>query len=150
MKLTSTLELCRRDRRPGGIQTERTYLDFIVDGRSLQELLQPGDLIGCLGWGSADAERRSVQQLLLRAPSEIPSGRVALYVCPECGDLACGAITVRIEEGPDGFVWREFGFERGYDEALQENTSYLSVGPFLFNKTDYWQCLQQRLGAHSD
>ena len=36
-------------------------------------------------------------RLLGRLPADLPPGRVAVFVCPECADLGCGAVTVRLE-----------------------------------------------------
>jgi hypothetical protein len=56
----------------------------------------------------SDEDERAAQRLLLAAPSEI-DGRVALYVCPECGDVHCEAITVIIDRQGDEMVWRDAG-----------------------------------------
>jgi hypothetical protein len=72
------------------------------------------------------------------------SGRVPLSVCAECGDLGCGAITALVERTPDGFVWRDFAFENNYDGTMTDMDSYRAIGPFMFNKTEYWQVLNER------
>ena len=135
----SILELRWRVRTGGGGRTERRYLDFIVDGVSLLDRLgHSEEQVSPLGCWSDDSERDSIEQLL-SAP-----GRVPLYVCAECGDLGCGAITALIERGSDGFVWRDFGFQNGRDEDTVDLDSYRGVGPFMFNKTDYWKLLNER------
>lgn len=109
----STFELDWRLRKGGRHTTERRYLDFVVDGHSLVDSVQPGDIIGCLGWGAKESERQSIEQLMLKAKSRLGDGRVPIYVCPECGDLGCGAVIARIERTPMGFRWADFGFEDG-------------------------------------
>ena len=37
-----------------------------------------------------------IAELLRKAPASLPSGRTPSYVCPECGDVGCGAIAVRM------------------------------------------------------
>ncbi|HYE72789.1 MAG TPA: hypothetical protein VEF04_05635, partial [Blastocatellia bacterium] len=69
------------------------------------------------------------------------SGRIPIYVCAECGELECGAVTVKIDKVADNFVWSDFSFENGYDCTTQ---TFHQVGPFAFNKTDYWQVLNRR------
>jgi hypothetical protein len=134
---TSKLELRWRVGSGGGGRTERRYLDFVVDGISLYDRLAVGDQVTALGCWSPDLEREHIQQLLSA------SGRVPLYVCAECGDLGCGAITALVERGPDGFVWRDFASENNYDASITDAESYRAVGPFVFNKTEYWCVLNE-------
>ena len=134
----SGLELRWRVRAGGAGRTERRYLDFLVDGVSLYDHLRLADQVTALGCWSADFEREHIQQLL-SAP-----GRVPLYVCAECGDLACGAITALVERTPDGFVWRDFASENNYDASITDVESYRAVGPFVFNKAEYWRVLNER------
>jgi hypothetical protein len=96
------------------------WLDFVVDGHSLGEAFAAigegytsGDLIGCLGWANnKDYERSLVRQLLVEQPPELESGRYLLYVCPECGDIGCGAVTVVITDDNDQIGWERFRYER--------------------------------------
>ena len=144
----STLALDWRTRSGGGGKTQQDHLDFVVDGRSLLDRLPPVDNVGVLGWTLPEYEAGAVAQLLLRQPSEMPGGRVPLYVCAECGDLDCGAVTARIEKTADAFVWSDFAWEVTYhyepedDGVLQR---YADVGPFVFHKTDYWNVFNDRL-----
>jgi hypothetical protein len=32
-----------------------------------------------------------------------------LYVCPECGDIQCGAMTVEITKTGNTYTWQNFG-----------------------------------------
>jgi hypothetical protein len=38
-----------------------------------------------------------------------------MYVCAECGDLGCGAVTAAVEVGDDKVVWRDFGYQNNYE-----------------------------------
>jgi hypothetical protein len=135
---TSILQLLWRVRAGGGGRTERRFLDFVVDGESLCDQLRVGDHVTALGCWPPDSEREHIQQLLSA------SGRVPLYVCAECGDLRCGAITALVERTPEGFVWRDFAFENGSDATMTDMDSYRAIGPFVFHKTEYWQVLNGR------
>jgi hypothetical protein len=137
------LELRWRVRPGGGGRTERRYLDFVVDGVSLHDQLRIGDQVTALGCWPTAFEREHIRQLLSA------SGRVPLYVCAECGDLACGAMTVFVERTPDGFVWRDFAFQNNDDATMTEMDSCRAIGPFVFNKTEYWQVLNERAAALS-
>jgi hypothetical protein len=66
--------------------------------------------------------------------SDVPVGghRVPLFVCPECGDLACGAITARVSRTELGAQWADFAYENGFDP-----TSKLTLGPFEFEWAAY-------------
>jgi len=65
-------------------------------------------------------------------------------VCAECGDLGCGALQALVERSPDGFVWHDFAFENNYDTSMTDADSYRAIGPFVFNKAEYWQVLNER------
>ena len=65
-------------------------------------------------------------------------------MCAECGDLGCGAITALVERTLDGFVWRDFAFQHNDDASITDAESYRAVGPFVFNKTEYWHVLNER------
>lgn len=140
----SKLELTWRTRQGGGGKSHREYLDFVIDGQSLYDLLQPGDFIGCLGWLQTQVEQQIVGELLLKRPTELKTGRNMLYICPECGDIECGAITVRIEKTSECFVWKDFGYENGGGESEHNPQSYKTIGPFQFRKAEYWQTLTSR------
>ncbi len=45
--------------------------------------------------------RDSIQQLLLDVPTALPDDRQSVFVCAECGDVGCGAITARIVRHDD-------------------------------------------------
>ena len=124
----------------GGSKTERWYLDFVVNGSSLFELVEAGryDLVGVLGWGD---ERFAVDvrdALLLLRPPTLPSGRVPVFVCPECGGLGCGAIGARIDRDSDSIRWSDFAFENDYDSTL---TVPIEAGPFVFDEERYCEAL---------
>jgi hypothetical protein len=102
------LELQWRDRRVGPNQTPRRFLDYVVNGVSLYER-HGMDFISCLGWLDPNQDEHAAQRLLGKAEPDLEA-RVAIYICPECGDLDCGAITSKIElEGGD-VLWRGMAF----------------------------------------
>jgi hypothetical protein len=143
----STLQLVRRARSAKGPATSHEFLDFVVDGRSLLDLLGGLALVGCLGWGDGVVQRAAAERLLLRLPSGLESGRVPLYVCAECGDLDCGAVTAHIERTADAFVWSDFGMEGGAGSEVTRYPKWKDLGPFAFHKTEYWQALHAHPAA---
>src|SRR4051794_40409173 len=111
--MQSKLQLAWRDRSGGGGRTARRFLDIVVHGLPLLEVLgcPQSDFISRLGLGSAEVQQNSVDHLLLKLPPDSPSKRVLLLVCPECGDLGCGAFSARITRSGEDYVWSDFAFE---------------------------------------
>jgi hypothetical protein len=140
----STLELtwCRREGGRG--KTQRDYLDFVVDGQSLSDLLHANGWVGCLGWLKSEVEQNVVERLLVKHPSELGNNRYSLYICPECGKIGCGAFTAAIRETVDGYYWEHFGFENDYSDAMSRFKEFEDVGPFRFKKDEYIQVLVDR------
>jgi len=88
-------------RRAGWIDSREVSL--IVNGRALLELTGGGDL-----GGLSPAELPPSDHLLGRPNEHLAlAGRSALLICPECGDLGCGAVLARIEVGPDVVTWTD-------------------------------------------
>jgi hypothetical protein len=137
--IVATLQLVQRDRKGGGSKTARSFLDFTIDGDPLHErLAQPLDLISVLWLDHPAPEERqkAVRRLLKLAPGDFPDDRVALYICPECGDLGCGAISVEILISEDKVIWRDFGYENNYESVVTRDR-YKSIGPFEFERAAY-------------
>jgi len=62
-----------------------------------------------------------------------------MCVCPECGDLACGAVTVVARRGY--LAWRDFGIQNSYEEEVHR-TGFENVGPFTFDGLLYHRLLE--------
>ena len=117
-------------------RAQQSFLDFVVSGRSLyEELFRRGfGYVSCLGWLADPHDQDARARLLLEQEGDLPSGRTALYICPECADLGCGAISVRIlREGAD-MVWTELGHENNYEDGF---APLPKLGPFRFKEADY-------------
>lgn len=132
----SRLDLELVDPEPNGAR----YLEFLIDGKSLLEIFGYDNGPSCLTFVYLDEElQKMLDSLLLRRQADFPDNRRPLYVCPQDGDLACGAATVIIEEHDDTIVWRDFGWENTYEDDVG---IYEDIGPFTFNKTQYFQTLK--------
>jgi hypothetical protein len=132
-----------------GSRTPQRFLDFVIDGRPLQpEIQQRGfDTITPL-WldgGSARAfATRSVQLLLGEIPGDAPQGRVSLYVCSECGDLGCGAVTVRLAVSEDIVEWSDWGYQNNYDDDIYRD-SLDDLPALTFARDQYQAALRASL-----
>lgn len=128
-----------------GDRVHREYLDFVVDGKPLRELVlrrvvdvdEANDYASLLvtNW-PVDLIADHVRMLLGEAPSQLADGRVPLYVCAECGGLGCGTITVVIERANDTVTWRDFGWQTDYDPFV-DGDPFADVGPFQFAREPY-------------
>lgn len=132
--------------RPG--HPDQRSIDFVVDGLRLSSLVADKDLCGRL---SADPEAawnpEALQILRGEAPADAEGDRVMLYVCAECGDLGCGALTCRVVRTERTIAWSDFAFENDYDPDMTDRASYADVGPFLFDAAQYRTALESAAGA---
>jgi hypothetical protein len=137
----STVDIIWAMRTGGGGRTERRYLDFVIDGVPLSSLLKC-DVISPFGWTIPNEQVAAVDRLVRRKAADLPEQRVSLYVCPECGDLGCGAVSVQVEGGNGVVTWRDFAFQNNYDDSVHRE-GFENVGPFVFEGRRYHQVLEQ-------
>ena len=123
------------------MRSGRRFMDYAVGGRPLHGLLLSSergsladDLIPVLvyDWPPED----DIDSLLGERRSDLDDGRVPLYVCPECGDLGCGAITAVVERSSETVGWRELGYQTNY-EPFDDDQRLTDVGPFEFDRSEY-------------
>jgi hypothetical protein len=134
--------------RPGGntggtTRHERFSVDFLVNRASLYKLLGADklDMIGRFSKETPDWNSKSVEVFIQKLPPDLGNGRVMLYVCSECGDIGCGAITMQISKNNDEYIWSLFAYENDYDLEMTDYVSYKSVGPFRFSTEQYEQVI---------
>ncbi len=63
-------------------------------------------------------------------------GRTALYICPECGDLGCGAVTLLVQREAGLIIWKDFGIQNNYEEVIHTD-GFEDIGPFTFEGKQY-------------
>jgi hypothetical protein len=127
----------------GAYKSERHFLDFVVNGKSLWKAIgESRDRVSvlCAEYLLEDTSR-AVNRLLLTADAIIPNDRRYLFICSECGDLGCGAITLTVAKEGDAVLWKNFGYENNYDTEI-EFDEYKGVGPFKFDRADYEKTLR--------
>ena len=138
----SSLRLEWKRRAGGGGRTQRNFLDFIVDGQSLSAVV--GDQISCLGSFVSDENAKAVRRLLLEEPADLPDNRRTLYVCPECGDIGCGVVSLVVERVDKKIIWRDFGYENNYEGGVRVE-GFEEIGPFAFNADEYEKVIKQAI-----
>jgi len=96
-------------------------VDFVLDGCGLSELVEATEIGGLdnqvTPFEFVTVDARSV--MAGEAPFEdwIPdTSRIPILVCP-CGDLCCGALTVRLSRDTSGVQWSEWAWENHMDPA---------------------------------
>jgi hypothetical protein len=137
--MTSTLEVVWTTRPGTECRTERRFCDFVVDGVALSSLF--GDFITPFGWLDANEESASIDRLLRKSPPDAGRGRTTLYICPECGDLGCGAITLSVQSETGVIIWKDFGIQNNYEDVVHMD-GFQDVGPFIFDATQYHELFE--------
>jgi|ERR1700722_5902966 len=130
----------------GTFKSERHFLDFVVDGQSLWETVgKRHDMVSILcAEYSADETAKAIGRLRLNEEADLPNGRRSFFLCPECGDLGCGAITAPVEREGKTIRWKAFGYENTWEDKISLD-SYSTVGPFTFDATAYKRTLAQAM-----
>jgi hypothetical protein len=113
------------------------YLDWSVDGVALEDLFGPVvgtgfDYVSPLDEAWVEGAVEALLRLFGETEPDLPSGRTSLYVCPECGDLGCGAYTARVIFGQDVVSWSDVVWETDYSD---ESDDLDGVGPFVFARS---------------
>jgi hypothetical protein len=134
----------------GDYQVHRDFVDFIVDGRPLLFQLSDLDAVSPLASDVPPAIfTAQVRSLLLETDPPLPGGRYVVYGCPECEDLACGAVTAVIDRDGDDFIWRDFAWQTDEHADLELN-GYHGIGPFRFHGAEYRAALHSLLDTSAD
>jgi hypothetical protein len=136
-----TMQIRTKFRNGGAHSRNRYTFDFVVDGLSLFEAMnvRDADLVGCLDSEDTRLNTGAVNKLLVKELPDIPPDRVMIYICPECGDLGCGAFTVRVTNEENQFVWSGFQYENSYDPSMTRR--WEKLGPFHFVAEEYQRVL---------
>ncbi|MET8220863.1 oxidoreductase [Streptomyces hirsutus] len=131
----------------GDYQVHRDFVDFVVDGCPLLFRLSDLDAVSPLASDIPPAIfTAQVRSLLLETEAPLPSGRYIVYGCPDCEDLACGAVTAAIERDGEDYIWRDFAWQTDEHADLERN-GYHGLGPFRFRGADYRTALAALLAG---
>lgn len=130
---------------PNGVfKSERHFLDFVIDGKSLWEKVgKPHDEVSVVCFEYPVEETiRAVNRLLLTEKAVIPGNRRSMFICAECGDLGCGAVTAFVFREGTSVVWKDFGFENNYEVNIRLE-EHEHIGPYVFDWKQYQSALSQ-------
>jgi len=140
---------------PGSTQRAVSYDDFTVDGVRLFKILfaahKPDDVtLFDAAW--PEGAVKEVDELLGTRQPELDDGRVPLYVCAECADLGCGALTAEIERIDDLVIWKNFGWQNDYEDGWEvgEYQDLSSLAPITFERGQYERVLQEARDRYVD
>lgn len=128
---------------------ESHYLDFVIDGQRLAHRLPVArGMATPLNRAWLPSVENAVLELLGKRPTAgLEAGRVSLFVCGECGDLGCGAVTAALDMDPDRITWRQFAWENGYEPAEPIENAPASIA---FGTADYEKVLGSAYRAVAD
>lgn len=107
----------------------RTFIDFIIDGKSLYQMLKKYDLIPALGWNSEEYQKQILDYFLLKQLHPYLYYRYPVLVCPWCGEEECGFISIFIEREGDLIIWKDF--------KLEPDNLSIPLEPFYFKWEEY-------------
>jgi hypothetical protein len=149
--VTSTFALAWAERSVGQAQSHRRFLDYVIDGDSFYRR-HGHDLVSVLGWFVPDEEHLAAQRLLGTSSPDV-DGRTAISVCPEDGDLLCGALTARIINEGNEIHWIDLALSYpDHDNGTWQHDSLrLAGGPELrFDAEEYKSAIRQCLLAERE
>jgi len=114
--------------------------DFTISGKPLLPIIERSgyDLLPRLGGDLVPLDMELRARLLCDVAGDTPSGRVALYICPECGDFGCGVVSAKVTKDGDRVEWSAFGYENDHDGAF---VPIERLGPFRFEWSEYAETL---------
>jgi hypothetical protein len=127
-------------------KSARRFLDFCVDDLALYPVVVAAGYgnVSPLWTGLSAAteleSNRAIDRLLGQAAPDAPMGRVSVYVCPERGDLGCGAITVRLGLSVTSVTWSAWGYQRDYEDEVHPLESEVLVD-MTFDRAQYESAL---------
>lgn len=109
------------------------FYEFDIDDVPLSNLLQVGlkELTGMFTPEAADSGYFVSQ--IAKYIGRMPTDRILLYVCSDCGDISCGALSAKIDFTENKIIWSDFA----YENSIEIVERYPEVGPFEFSKEEY-------------
>ncbi|WP_156911150.1 MULTISPECIES: hypothetical protein [unclassified Arthrobacter] len=149
VEMLNVLSVVLADVEYEGLAVPSQFMDFAIDGRLLRETLRVGTDLAAIEQETtllrADFPHAAVEQidrLTLASTGEFKDGRVALFLCPVCGDVACGTVSARISTEAHTVTWEDFGWQDGYTKEPPQPWLF-ERQRFTFDKTAYLTLMKQ-------
>jgi len=120
---------------PGG----EPFYEFDISETPLSSILQVDlkQLSGIFTPEGSDSGYFVAQ--LAKFLGKLTTEKILLYVCADCGDLGCGALTAQISFSENSVVWNDFA----YENASETFEKYPNIGPFEFDKVAYMNAFEE-------
>ncbi|MFM7668512.1 MAG: hypothetical protein ACKO7D_10055 [Bacteroidota bacterium] len=120
---------------PGG----EPFYEFDISEKPLSSILQVDlkQLTGIFTPEGSDSGYFVAQ--LAKFLGKLATEKILLYVCADCGDLGCGALTAQISFSENSVVWSDFA----YENASETFEKYPNIGPFEFDKASYMNAFEE-------
>ncbi|MNI23287.1 hypothetical protein D3C73_768720 [compost metagenome] len=116
-------------------ENNTVFADLIIDSVSLFQRLKEYDFVPAFGWGNDEHQQLITDYYLFKYPFEFKYHRYPILICPQCGDLECGYISVAIDKESDIVEWSNF--------YLEHNNQPLDIGPFHFKWDNYKSTIEK-------
>lgn len=116
-------------------ENNTVFADLVIDSVSLYQRLKEYDLVPAFGYGNADQQKLITDYYLFKCPFDYKYHRYPIMICPQCGDLDCGYISVAIDKEADIVEWSNF--------YLEHNNLLLNIGPFHFEWDNYKSTIEK-------
>lgn len=137
----------------------KEFKDFVVDGVSVRGLILKEDSdandmsTGLQSDFTKIWKKEYASRLLGKAPADLQSGRVALYVCPFDGDPACLAVGCRIDFDKSTVKWHDFAWDNYTSDQFNEHLvdteddnnpiiPLKNIASFTFDRREYEELLE--------
>jgi hypothetical protein len=129
---------------------DRVYLDILVDGRLLLDLVREAESESAANEGHPDLAgaygglpwTANTTGLLLGEASGISqtfeadqAARITLLIC-ECGESGCWPLQAMLKIATNSVTWSDFR------QPHRKNWDYSKLGPFSFDKAQYLTALE--------
>ena len=118
--------------------SDRQYLDYLISGQPLREYLgiESKSIVTGFGFFPSKAEQnRILKEFRLQQKTILAEDRIELYLCDCCGDISCGAITVKIIDKGDKIIWTDFANQNNRYEIGEP----IEVSQIEFDRQTYFK-----------
>jgi len=116
------------------------FMDVLIDGQSIYNMLKEHGMIPCLGWGPDSYRMQNINYFLTVELHPDLGYQYPLMVCPWCGDEECGFISVLIERKGNVVIWKDF--------KVNSDNQSLPLGPFTFKWEEYEREIRSTYNEH--